>query len=364
MLPPIFFLVQKEERKNSPKFIIFLQVNSIAMLDQLISKFKAAKVLVVGDVMIDAYLKGRVDRISPEAPVPILDVKERDYRLGGAANVAANLKALGAEPILCSVVGKDPKGKIFMDQLSKMGLTSEGIVQSNERITTIKYRIIGNQSQMIRVDEEDKHGLSEKENEQFLNALFNLIDRYQIDAIIFEDYDKGLLNPTNIAQIIQKAREKGILMTTDPKKKNFHAYGGVNLFKPNLKELSDALHLNQEQLTLEQLHDAAKQFAHQHEIDMVMVTLSDKGIALYHRLNDQFEWSPASAREVSDVSGAGDTVISVATLCMIVQLPPTQMIKVANLAGGIVCQFVGVVPVDPILLEEQIMELVEQNTKS
>lgn len=363
MLPPIFLFSKKKKEIIIRNFIVSLQINSIAMLDQLISSFKSTKVLVVGDVMIDAYLMGRVERISPEAPVPIMDVKKRDYRLGGAANVAANLKALGAEPILCSVIGKDPKGKIFMDQLSKMGMISDGIVQSDERITTIKYRIIGNQTQMIRIDEEDQHDLSARENEQFLNALFALIDRYQIDAIIFEDYDKGLLNPHNIAQIVQKAKEKGILMSTDPKKKNFHAYAGVNLFKPNLKELCDALHLNREQLTIEQLHDAAKQFAHQYEIDMVMVTLSDKGIALYHRLNDHFELSPASAREVSDVSGAGDTVIAVSTLCMVEQLPTTQMLKVANLAGGIVCQFVGVVPVDTILLQEQIMELVEQNTK-
>lgn len=334
------------------------------MVQTLLESFKHANVLVIGDVMIDAYLNGKVNRISPEAPVPILNVKDRDYRLGGAANVASNLKKLGANPILCSVIGADSKGDLFLNSLKQQHLDTTGIVQSSERKTTIKYRIIGNKVQMLRIDDEDEFQLTENENVKFIENIVKLFNTVPIHAVIFEDYDKGVLDKTNIQQIIAIAKQKNIPITTDPKKKNFHFYEGVTLFKPNLKELCDGLHLEQDHIEIKDIHGAAKKFANLHLIDYVMVTLSERGISIYDRKNDTFFHQPAVLREISDVSGAGDTVISIATLCLTAQLPPSQIAEIANLAGGIVCQFVGVVPIDPVLLAIEIEKFYPQNTKN
>lgn len=333
------------------------------MVQSLLESFKHANVLVIGDVMIDAYLNGKVNRISPEAPVPILNVKDRDYRLGGAANVAANLIKLGANPILCSVIGDDDKGKLFEQNLQNQKLDTIGILKSQDRKTTIKYRIIGNRMQMLRIDEEDEFPLTRNENEAFLKKIKSILETQKIDAIIFEDYDKGVLNKENIQNIIHIAKEKCIPTTTDPKKRNFHFYDGVTLFKPNLKELCDALHLNQEELSIQDIHLAAKKFAELHQIEYVMVTLSENGISIYDAKKDQFFHQPAYLREVSDVSGAGDTVISVATLCLSNKLEAPDIAKISNIAGGVVCQYVGVVPIDPLLLAKEMDLIYSHNTK-
>lgn len=334
------------------------------MVQTLFESFKHANILVIGDVMIDAYLNGKVNRISPEAPVPILNVKDRDYRLGGAANVASNLKKLGANPILCSVIGNDEKGALFVQNLQSQQLDTIGILKSSERKTTIKYRIIGNRMQMLRIDEEDEFPLTISENELFLKNIKTILETQKVDAIIFEDYDKGVLNKDNIQQIIQIAEQKGIPTATDPKKRNFHFYDGVTLFKPNLKELCDALHLNQEEMNLDTIHAAAKKFADLHHIGYVMVTLSENGISIYDAQKNLFFHQPAFLREVSDVSGAGDTVISVATLCLAHNLPAPDIAKISNIAGGIVCQYVGVVPIDPDLLAKEMDALFYNHTKS
>jgi D-glycero-beta-D-manno-heptose-7-phosphate kinase len=333
------------------------------MIQNLIESFKHANVLVIGDVMIDAYLNGKVSRISPEAPVPILNVKDRDYRLGGAANVASNLHKLGANPILCSVIGADEKGELFLSFLKKQSLENIGIIQSTERKTTIKYRIIGNRMQMLRIDDEDEFELTKNENENFIQNIERVFETYPIHAVIFEDYDKGVLNKSNIEHIISLAKKKNIPITSDPKRKNFHFYDGVSLFKPNLKELCDGLHLDPDFLDIKDVHKAAKKFSNLHKIDYVMVTLSEKGISIFDRKKDHFFHQPAYLREVSDVSGAGDTVISIATLCLAAQLSSTQIAQISNLAGGIVCQFVGVVPIDPELLANELEKIFPQNTK-
>lgn len=162
------------------------------MMDSLFKSFENTTVLVVGDVMVDCYLNGKVNRISPEAPVPIMNVQNREYRLGGAANVALNLKSLGAKPVLCSVIGKDNKGTIFYNLLQKNDLDSLGIIHSTDRKTTIKYRVVGNKTQMLRIDDEDDSYLNEKESSQFLTTLTQIIDNQKIDVIVFVDYDKGL----------------------------------------------------------------------------------------------------------------------------------------------------------------------------
>lgn len=326
------------------------------MIKSLLENFKNTNVLIIGDVMIDAYLNGRVDRISPEVPVPILNVKNIDYRLGGAANVAYNIKKLGANPILCSVIGKDENGNLFLDSLRKQQLDTIGIIQSVERKTTIKYRVVGNRMQMLRIDYEDDFSLTDNENDFLIKKINNILQIHNIDAIIFEDYDKGLLSKDNIDQIIQLAIEMGIPISVDPKKRNFNFYNKVTLFKPNLKEFCDALHLNQDELSINDIHSAAMSFAELHQIRYLMITLSEKGILIYDLEHDEFFHQDGHVIEVSDVSGAGDTVISVATLCITKNIKNQDIAKISNIAGGIVCQFVGVVPIDPILLEKEIIK--------
>lgn len=311
-------------------------------------------ILVIGDVMVDSYIKGQVSRISPEAPVPILDVTLREFRLGGAANVALNLKKLGCKVTLCAIIGNDTHGDDLLQLMHDEELDTQGILRSSERRTTIKHRIIGNRNQMLRIDEEDNFLLTENENEQFIASLSKIINEEKIAAIIFEDYDKGLLSEKTISSIIKMAEEKGILTATDPKKRNFFHYAGVTLFKPNLKEFCDANNLKIEPFSLPQLQQYAAQFAEKQKFQISLITLSDKGLLLYNRNTKKFIHIPAQLIKVSDVSGAGDTVISVATLCLLHQLCDYELAYIANLAGSIVCQYPGVVPIDIQLLQQEL----------
>lgn len=326
------------------------------LVNTLINSFSKSIVLVVGDVMIDSYLIGNVNRISPEAPVPILDVKNREYRLGGAANVALNLKKLGAEPILCSVIGNDEKSFIFMDLMAKSGLNTTGIVKSETRKTTIKYRIIGNRNQMLRIDDEMINELSIEDNESLLERISITMRKVKADALVFEDYDKGVLSYSNIQKIIQLAKNENLIISTDPKKRNFESYSGVTLFKPNLKEFCNALSINRENISFKTLEENAQTFVNKYDIKYLMTTLSEKGISVYDKANANFYHYPANELEVCDVSGAGDTVISVATLSLVAGLDIEQVALLSNLAGGVVCQYQGVVALDAELLKNAILK--------
>ena len=326
----------------------------ITTAQQLFNIFSGKKVLVLGDVMIDAYLQGRVNRISPEAPVPIVDICERYYRLGGAANVALNIQSLSATPILCSVIGNDEKGRLFSGLMSDKQMNTSAMIASDTRKTTIKYRVVGNRLQMLRIDEEDRHPLNETEESDYLSKIRNIIDNQKIDAIIFEDYDKGVLTKNVIRTVVGWAKERGMIVTVDPKKKNFHHYQGVTLFKPNLKELWEGVEVPAKDYSEEEIHKVMKSFASDNAIDMVFTTLSERGVALYDRRNDCFYTQPAYLRKISDVSGAGDTVISVATLCLTAGLSEVQTAQIANLSGGIVCEHSGVVPVPIQQMEAEI----------
>ena len=326
-------------------------------VEKLFSKFDNANVLVIGDVMIDCYITGKVTRISPEAPVPIVNAQSRTYRLGGAANVALNLKALGANPILCSVIGSDNKAKVFYELMEDCNLDSLGLVPMYGRKTTVKYRIIGNNAHIVRVDDERDVQLKERERRQLITTVEQIIDHNPIKAIIFEDYDKGLFSPELIKEIITFARNKNIFVAVDPKKRNFNNYENVNLFKPNLKELSAGLNIEDNvELSLEDIHTLAKKFAAQKKIDMVMITMSARGIAFYDNKNDRFYHQEAFQRRVSDVSGAGDTVISVASLFLMNAQSIESTCLASNLAGGLVCEYVGVVPINVAQLKEEIVK--------
>ncbi len=326
-------------------------------INETFSQFNNANVLVIGDVMIDCYISGKVTRISPEAPVPIVNAQSRNYRLGGAANVALNLKSMGANPILCSVIGSDNKSKVLYDLMEECELDSLGLVPVYGRRTTVKYRIIGNNAHIVRVDDERDEQLKERERRQFLTTVEQVIEHNPIDAIIFEDYDKGLFSKELIEEIIRFAHKKNIFIAVDPKKRNFNSYENVNLFKPNLKELTSGLNLEENvSLSVEDVHGLAKKFAMEKRIEMVMITMSDKGIAFYDSQKDKFYYQNAFTRRVSDPSGAGDTVISVATLFLLKGETIESTCLASNLAGGIVCEYVGVVPINSAQLKNEYLK--------
>lgn len=324
-------------------------------LESLYQSIAGMKVLVIGDVMIDAYLWGKVDRISPEAPVPVVSMTKRESRLGGAANVALNIMAMGAEPIICAVIGDDDRKIEFDGLLDKRGFSKEGIIYDGSRPTTVKTRVISQGQHLLRVDEEVTRDLDEKVEAEFIRRIASLVETQKPEVIIFEDYNKGVLTPNVIKEVIRIASEKNIPTTVDPKKENFFAYKGVTLFKPNLKELREGLKLEFDKQDFDALKDGIKKLEEELGNQLSFVTLSELGVVM--KDGDQFHHIPAHSREILDVSGAGDTVISLAALCLAKGWDPKHIAALSNLAGGQVCEKVGVVPVNKDQLFEEAMKL-------
>jgi rfaE bifunctional protein kinase chain/domain len=322
---------------------------------QLFKNFRHMNVLIIGDVMIDSYTWGKVTRISPEAPVPIVAVEKEENRLGGAANVALNILALGATPYLCAVVGKDQNAEIFDNLLASHQLSKEGIIRSDNRITTVKTRIIGNNHQMLRIDKEVEYPLSEVELKELYNQIKNLVENKKIDVIIFEDYDKGVITTSLIEQVVELAKSKNIPVAVDPKKRNFLNYKNVSLFKPNLKELKEGLNIEIDTSIPATLENAAKQIREKLNAKMALITLSEKGILI--NTANEHKIIPAHVRNIADVSGAGDTVISVAALCLAAGISPQDIAELSNLAGGLVCEHVGVVSINAEELQKEALIL-------
>jgi len=329
-------------------------------LYQLFDSFNKLKIIIVGDIMVDSYIWGSVDRISPEAPVPVVTVKERGNRLGGAANVAVNIKALGAEPIICSVIGKDAKGKELVDLMKEDNMPIHGIVKSRNRPTTTKFRVIGNNVQMLRVDEEITDDLSNSEEDQLIEIVSNILQNEQIDAIIFQDYNKGILTKKIIAEITKLANQYQVLTAADPKKKNFEEFKNVTFFKPNLKELREGIQADVDPRDKNSLEKAALLLHEKLNARIIMTTLSEQGVFISVK-NNGGNFSalslPAHVRSISDVSGAGDTVIAVATLCLALNQEPAFIASISNLAGGLVCEYVGVAPIKKEKLLEESQKL-------
>ena len=344
-----------KSKLNNSKNISELLLNPTLNLDEIFKKFNKLNVLIIGDVMIDSYLWGNVNRISPEAPVPIVSVTKKESRLGGAANVALNIQSMGANPILCSVIGKDDSSKLFFDLLKKQNLSAAGIIKSKNRITTVKTRVIGVNHQMLRVDDEIETPIAEEELIALSAIIEKLIVSKKVDVVIFEDYDKGCITAELIKISIAIARQNKIPIVVDPKKKNFMSYKGVTLFKPNLKELKEGLKLDFDHGNIKELEQVAAAFIKKQNIDTLLITLSEKGI--YTHSEKTKKVIPAHIRNVSDVSGAGDTVISLAALCLALNLPPIITATLANLAGGLVCEKVGVVPIDKNQLLSEALKL-------
>lgn len=276
-------------------------------------------------------------------------------RLGGDANVALNIQALGANPILCSVIGADLEGTAFLDLLKKQKLSPKGILKSRQRPTTIKTRIIGNNHQLVRVDEESEEDISPNETQNLLTLINYIIHHDKIDVIIFEDYNKGLITPKLIQKVVELAKQKSIPVCVDPKKKNFNAYKMVTLFKPNLKELKEGLKLDVDDMSISELQKIVSSYRVKQKINSILVTLAEKGVIINTRTTKAH--IPAHIRKIADVSGAGDTVISVAALCEAMQCDPILTAALANLAGGLVCEEVGVVPINKSRFLEEALNL-------
>ena len=328
-------------------------------ISRLFSGFNKLNVLIIGDVMVDAYLWGKVERISPEAPVPIVTVEKRENRLGGAANVGLNVRSLGATVYICAVIGKDQKGAEFLELLDNVGISKQGIVQSDKRVTTTKFRVIGNNTQMLRVDEEHTQPLDNEEASNLRSKIKNLTDQEKIDVIIFQDYDKGVITSSLIKEIVLLANSRNIPVVVDPKKANFLNFKNVTLFKPNLKEIKDGLNIEFDENDDYELEKAISLLQESVNAHIVLNTLSEKGVFVRWNENGEFKSEKILAhyRNISDVSGAGDTVISVAALCLAYGTDINDMAAIANLSGGIVCEEVGVVPINKTKLQDEVIRL-------
>lgn len=311
-------------------------------IHELFAAFNNLKVLVIGDVMLDSYVWGKVERISPEAPVPVLNVTKREFRLGGAGNVLLNVQSLGAEAIICTVIGNDREGDLLENELKERGLSCAGVIKSDTRITTIKERIIASSQQIVRVDTETDQQITESERTELLKRITELLPG--CDVVIFEDYDKGVLDEMLIRSVTDLTLKAGIPTVVDPKKRNFLAYKNTTLFKPNLKELKEGLKADFNPDNIQSLEQTVQLLKDKLEAKGAMITMSERGV--YIDLDNDKHHLPAHIRHIADVSGAGDTVISIAACCLAMKLPSYQIAALSNLGGGLVCEKVGVVPIE------------------
>ena len=317
----------------------------------LLGNLSGKRVAVVGDLMLDRYYWGSVARISPEAPVPVVEVESESTRLGGAANVANNIASLGGTPLMIGVAGDDEAGKTLRSIIVENKFPVEGLLVESSRPTTVKTRVIADHQHVVRVDREVKHEISEETQAKILDVLRRNVQ--SIDAIIIEDYNKGVIVKSLIHEIVGFARSNDLIITVDPKFNNFFEYKHVTVFKPNRKETEEALSVR--------LHDqasvdrAAKALVEKLEAENVLLTLGERGMTLIERGGSPVH-VPTMARNVADVSGAGDTVISTLTMALAAGATVREASMLANFAGGIVCGEVGIVPIDVNVLRETVLD--------
>jgi len=298
-------------------------------------------IAVIGDVMLDRYIWGKVSRISPEAPVPVVDVVEESNHLGGASNVALNIKTLGALPVLFGVVGQDPNAAELRRIFQGTNILTDFLVEDTHRPTTVKTRVIAGSQHVVRIDYEDRQQIHADTSRRLLDKLEGHLG--SITSIILQDYNKGVIGPDLIHDVIALARSRNIPVLVDPKYSNFFEYQGVTVFKPNRKETEDALKLR---LSGEDsFADAARTLRDRLHCEHVLLTLGEQGMLLLQS-DDSITRIPTKARKVADVSGAGDTVIATMAAAMASGATLTEAAQIANFAGGLVCEEVGIVPVD------------------
>jgi rfaE bifunctional protein kinase chain/domain len=312
--------------------------------NEITFEFDKKKILVIGDLMLDTYLWGHSERISPEAPVPIIQVNKVEHNLGGAANVALNLSSLGCEVYLIGIIGSDPEGEILKNLLDQSNIDFTPLVEFDSRPTTVKSRIISHDQQVIRTDRELTHDLSDESNKELQGLVSSIIN--DVDGIILEDYNKGVLNAGSISKIINLVKDTDKPIYVDPKEKNFDLYKNVRLFKPNLSEFRS---LYKENTSLEKDGFNLKKNIN---ADILMITRSADGVSLF--VDSDYYDIPTKARSVHDVSGAGDTVIATFTLSDLCGATPKESVLLSNFAAGRVCEEVGVVPISLTMLNEMI----------
>ena len=304
-------------------------------------KFLNKRIAVIGDMMLDGYYWGDVKRISPEAPVPVLEVENEFFRFGGAANVALNIIKLGGIPFPIGIIGNDNNGSIFSSLLYETGINNNGIVIDDSRPTTTKTRVIADSQHVVRIDKESKQYI----NREIQNKIFKLIEEHitELDGIILQDYNKGILTPSIIEKTIKLANKNHVLITVDPKFNNFFSYKNVTVFKPNRKEAGDILGMKIK--TDSEISSVGKKLLEKLNSKYVLLTLGEGGIAIFERGKKE-QRLPTKARKVADVSGAGDTVISTLTMALSAGADIMQASYLANYAGGLVCEEVGIIPIE------------------
>ena len=322
---------------------------------QLFNDFSKIKVAVIGDVMLDTYWWGKVDRISPEAPVPVVAVTKREQRIGGAGNVALNLVSLGAHVNVLTVLGKDDDGEQLTTLFNQSNIGAKYIVTSTDRITTNKIRIISRNQHMMRLDAEMQTDITQNDEEKLLSAFEEYIVAESPDIVILEDYNKGVLTQTVVTKIIALCKQHHILTAVDPKRKNFFSYVGVDIFKPNLKEAVEGLNILTDVVSLSLLKDIHLLLQEKLKHKISFITLSEKGV--FYNDNNSSSLIPTHIRSIADVSGAGDTVIAVASLVYAATKNVKLMAEVANIAGGLVCEEVGTVAINKESLLKECEEL-------
>ncbi len=323
---------------------------SAVNFDQLFEQLTQLKVGVIGDVMLDTYMWGHVERISPEAPVPVVSLDKKEYRIGGAANVALNIASLGAAVSMLSVVGNDDEGKMLRQLLDEKKIKTDFLLSSPKRITTNKTRIISRNQQMMRLDNEITHDLWFEDENRLILALQTFIAQENPDVFIFEDYNKGVLTELIIQKAIDLCKHNGIITTVDPKRKNFFSFKGVDLFKPNLKEVKEGLNLLIDDVNEEALKSIHEKLREQLQHHTSFITLSEKGV--FYNNETEAGIIPTHIRNIADVSGAGDTVIAVASLVYAAAKDVKLMAEIANIAGGLVCEEVGTAAIN----KEQLLQ--------
>lgn len=310
----------------------------------LFKNFSSVKVGVIGDVMLDTYMWGEVDRISPEAPVPIVSLKNKEQRIGGAGNVALNIQSLGAKPFILTVTGDDDDADRLNSLFTSQNINCNYTIRSRERITTNKTRVISRNQHMMRLDAEITNDLCKEDQEKLIELFEQFIEKERPDVVILEDYNKGVLTETMIQVVISICKKAGVIIAVDPKRKNFLQYKGVDIFKPNLKEVKEALNLLFSDVNLKLLQDIHSELSHLLHHHISFITLSEKGV--FYGEETKSAIIRSHLRNIADVSGAGDTVIAVASLVYAVTKNAPLMADVANIAGGLVCEEVGTVAID------------------
>ena len=323
--------------------------------DELFTGLSEMKVAVVGDIMLDTYWWGNVDRISPEAPVPVVVLDEKELRIGGAGNVALNTAALGATTVLFSVIGNDEDGKTLLSLLNKNNIQTDHIVVSDDRITTNKTRVISRNQHMLRLDAEMTRDINENEQISLLKSFTDFIEKEKPSVVIFEDYNKGVLTEDLNEKMILICKQNNIVTTADPKRKNFFSFKGVTIFKPNLKEVKDGLNVLLDNVSESFLQNIHLQLKERLNHFISLITLSEKGI--FYQQDQTSKIIPTHVRSIADVSGAGDTVIAVASLVYAKTKDINLAAAMANIAGGLVCEEVGTMAIDKNKLLQECCEL-------